>query len=194
MLILRGNPAFSNFQKAHLLKEASSISSQVIDIYGEYVHYVDTNSELADEELKILERLLEYGPSRPASEHTGQRLIVVPRPGTISPWSSKATNIAQNCSLDKVERIERAVAVYFKTKDGAELDADVVAQLKPLIHDRMTQSVFTEHSQAEVLFEQHQPKPLAHVDILGGGRDALVKANTDIGLALAEDEIDYLVE
>lgn len=194
MLILRGNPAFSNFQKAHLLKEASSISSQVIDIYGEYVHYVDTNSELADEELKILERLLEYGPSRPASEHTGQRLIVVPRPGTISPWSSKATNIAQNCSLDKVERIERAVAVYFKTKDGAELDTDVVAQLKPLIHDRMTQSVFTEHSQAEVLFEQHQPKPLAHVDILGGGRDALVKANTDIGLALAEDEIDYLVE
>lgn len=89
MLILRGNPAFSNFQKAHLLKESSAISSQVIDIYGEYVHYVDTNSELTDEELKILERLLEYGPSRPASEHSGQRLIVVPRPGTISPWSSK---------------------------------------------------------------------------------------------------------
>jgi len=194
MLILRGNPAFSNFQKTHLLNEASSISSQVIDIYGEYVHYVDTNNELEDAELKILERLLEYGPSRPASEHSGQRLIVVPRPGTISPWSSKATNIAQNCSLDKIERIERAVAVYFKTSDGTELSADVVAQLKPLIHDRMTQSVFTEHSQAEVLFEQHQPKPLAHVDILGGGREALVKANTDIGLALAEDEIDYLVE
>lgn len=194
MLILRGNPAFSNFQKTHLLNEASSISSQVIDIYGEYVHYVDTNNELEEAELKILERLLEYGPSRPASEHSGQRLIVVPRPGTISPWSSKATNIAQNCSLDKIERIERAVAVYFKTSDGAELSADVVAQLKPLIHDRMTQSVFTEHSQAEVLFEQHQPKPLAHVDILGGGREALVKANTDIGLALAEDEIDYLVE
>jgi phosphoribosylformylglycinamidine synthase len=194
MLILRGNPAFSNFQKSYLLKEASAISSQVIDIYGEYVHYVDTNNELEEAELKILERLLEYGPSRPASEHSGQRLIVVPRPGTISPWSSKATNIAQNCSLDKIERIERAVAVYFKTSDGAELSADVVAQLKPLIHDRMTQSVFAEHSQAEVLFEQHQPKPLAHVDILGGGREALVKANTDIGLALAEDEIDYLVE
>lgn len=194
MLILRGNPAYSDFQKARLLKETQAIEPRVAEIYGEYVHYVHINAELSADELSVLERLLEYGPSRLPSEHSGRRMIVVPRPGTISPWSSKATDIAQNCGLEKIERIERGIAVYFINPEGEPIKDPVVERLKPLIHDRMTQAILDEHHQAEILFVQESPKELACVDILGGGREALIKANTDIGLALAEDEIDYLVE
>ena len=191
MLILRGNPAYSDFQKARLTQEACVIDSQISEVYGEFVHYVHISEDLTEDELKVLERLLEYGPSRTASEHQGQPMIVVPRPGTISPWSSKATDIAQNCGLNKIIRIERGIAVYF---NGSEVTPAHQESLKSLIHDRMTQAVLEHHEQAKILFVQKQPKELSHVDIVTGGRDALVQANTEIGLALADDEIDYLVE
>ncbi|GAA4356977.1 phosphoribosylformylglycinamidine synthase [Kangiella marina] len=194
MLILRGNPAYSQFQKQRLLEEASAIEPRIAEVYGEFVHYVHASAELTEDELQVLDRLLEYGPDRAASEHSGHRMIVVPRPGTISPWSSKATNIAQNCGLDKVIRIERGVAVYFNNPEGEPLNAELAEKLKPLVHDRMTQVVLSQHQEAEQLFVQESPKPYSTVDILKGGREALEIANVEIGLALAEDEIDYLVD
>ena len=194
MLILRGNPAYSQFQKQRLLEEASAIEPRIAEVYGEFVHYVHVSAELSDDELQVLDRLLEYGPDRTASEHSGHRMIVVPRPGTISPWSSKATNIAQNCGLDKVIRIERGVAVYFNNPEGQPLNAELAETLKPLVHDRMTQVVLTQHEEAEQLFVQESPKPYSTVNILDGGREALEVANVEIGLALADDEIDYLVD
>ena len=190
MLILRGNPAYSQFQKQRLLEEASAIEPRIAEVYGEFVHYVHVSAELSDDELQVLDRLLEYGPDRTASEHSGHRMIVVPRPGTISPWSSKATNIAQNCGLDKVIRIERGVAVYFNNPEGQPLNAELAETLKPLVHDRMTQVVLTQHEEAEQLFVQESPKPYSTVNILDGGREALEVANVEIGLALADDEIE----
>ncbi len=124
-----------------------------------------------------------------------QRLLVVPRLGTISPWSSKATDIAQHCALPQVERIERGMAYYFKTRTGKELTGQELKAILPLLHDRMTESVlFDFDGIAEKIFRHGTPVPLSTVDILGGGRAALEAANRDMGLALSADEIDYLVE
>ena len=119
---------------------------------------------------------------------------MTPRAGTISPWSSKATDIAHNCGLQKIARLERGVAYYIELESSARLsDADqqwIMAQ----IHDRMTEMVMGAFEDANCLFDHHEPRPGGHVDILAGGRDALVAANTELGLALSEDEIDYLLE
>jgi phosphoribosylformylglycinamidine synthase len=123
------------------------------------------------------------------------RLLVVPRLGTISPWSTKATDIAQHCGLSGVLRIERGVVYYLKTNDGKKLSKAEQARLLPLLHDRMTESVLEDiDGAAEKMFKHGAPQPLASVDVLKGGSAALSKANLEMGLALSEDEIEYLVE
>ncbi len=142
----------------------------------------------------LLDRLL--GLEEGAGEPGGTvRLLVVPRLGTISPWSSKATDIAQHCALPMVSRIERGVAYYFKTRNGKALSATELKAIQPLLHDRMTESVL--HSfdgVAEKLFRHGEPQPLSTVDILNEGAAALQVANRDLGLALSEDEMEYLLE
>ncbi|MFZ2321835.1 MAG: phosphoribosylformylglycinamidine synthase, partial [Pseudomonas sp.] len=135
-------------------------------------------------------RLLKYGPSVPVQEPTGRLFLVVPRFGTISPWSSKATDIANNCGLAKIQRLERGIAYYV----AGELSDDQAAEVSAVLHDRMTQLVLAKLEQASGLFSHAEPKPLTAVDVLGGGRAALEQANAQLGLALAEDEIDYLVK
>ncbi|MEE4246805.1 MAG: phosphoribosylformylglycinamidine synthase, partial [Kangiellaceae bacterium] len=194
MLILRGAPAFSEFRLTKIKTNCVANGLNCSEIYAEYVHFVHSDGKLEDHELAVLERLLTYGPAIPAHEPVGSLLVVVPRPGTISPWSSKATDIAQNCGLSKIQRVERGIAFYITGKDGNALSEPEYSLAKQFVHDRMVEAVLPSLDDATVLFKQEQPRQLNRVDIMAGGRDALVKANSDLGLALADDEVDYLVD
>ncbi|MFZ2541251.1 MAG: phosphoribosylformylglycinamidine synthase [Gallionella sp.] len=124
-----------------------------------------------------------------------QQLLVVPRLGTNSPWSTKATDIAHHCGLSGVQRIVRGVRYYLNTSNGRELSKTEQVAVLPLLHDRMTESILkVAEGAAEKIFQYGTPQPLASVDILQGGRKSLGKANREMGLALSEEEIDYLVE
>lgn len=190
MEILRGSPALSAFRITKLLSRCQDAHLPVSDIYAEYVHFADVSAPLSADEHARLQRLLKYGPSLPEHAPKGRLLLVTPRPGTISPWSSKATDIAHNCALPQVLRLERGLAFYIQ---GPNLNESQWQQLSALLHDRMMETVFTDLQQAEQLFSHHQPAPVQRVDILAQGRSALEQANTKLGLALASDEIDYLL-
>ena len=198
MFQLRGGTALSEFRLKKLLTAAQRQVPELASVDTAFVHFVDLHFTLSAEQHAVLERLLQYGSgSMPSSGEVRKEalsLLVVPRPGTISPWSSKATDIAHNCGLNEIRRIERGVAYVFATADGAALTDHQLALIKPLIHDRMVEQVIDSIEDADALFVQAEPAPLSTVDILSGGRDALTRANQDQGLALAEDEIDYLVE
>ncbi|WP_172144388.1 phosphoribosylformylglycinamidine synthase [Pseudomonas tumuqii] len=189
MLILRGAPALSAFRHGKLLEQLTSKVPAVTGLYAEFAHFADVTGVLSADEEQVLARLLKYGPSVPVQEPSGRLLLTIPRFGTISPWSSKASDIARNCGLAKIQRIERGIA-YYIAGDLNEAELQLVAGL---LHDRMTQFVLNDLQGAAALFSHAGPKPLTAVDVLGGGRAALEQANVELGLALAEDEIDYLV-
>ena len=189
MLVLRGAPALSDFRCQKLLVSIREQVPNVEGIFAEFVHLISADGELEADQQAVLSKLLTYGPRAKQDEPVGQLYLVVPRIGTISPWSSKATDIAHNAGLD-IQRIERGVAYYIKT-DLPLTDAERNA-VSLVLHDRMVEQVLGSFEQAEALFEKGQPTPLESVDVLSGGRDALVIANQELGLALAEDEIDYL--
>jgi len=199
MLILRGAPALSEFRLQKLRQELTAAGVPVRGLATAFVHLVETSSDLTPAENSILEKLLTYGPRRAAGAPVGFLQVVAPRPGTISPWSSKATDIARLCGLTKIRRIERALAYWIEWDNAAlrpplhVVPAAAFASLRAKLHDRMTQVVFNDLDACAVLFKHEQPRPLASVPVLSGGRAALAQANTDLGLALAEDEIDYLV-
>jgi len=187
-----------------MLSESAFSSVESTSIQANYLHVVELQSALDDSQLQVLKQLLVYGPateqdSAKASTTSAapREWIVSPRIGTISPWSSKATDIARNCGLAMVSRIERAVS-YKLCLTGDEASDSDNAELYTLIQsvlcDRMVETVFTDQSDLGQLFEQTEPLPLETVDILNSGRDALVVANSNLGLALADDEIDYLLE
>ncbi|MGA6099268.1 phosphoribosylformylglycinamidine synthase [Stutzerimonas marianensis] len=190
MLILRGAPALSAFRHGKLLAQLTEKVSAVSGLYAEFAHFADVSGALSADEQTVLGRLLQYGPTVPVQEPGGRLFLVVPRFGTISPWSSKASDIARNCGLNKIQRLERGIA-YYVSGELSDSDAEMVAAV---LHDRMTQAVLTGFDAAEALFSHAQPRPLRAVDVLGGGRAALERANLDLGLALADDEIDYLVD
>lgn len=190
MLILRGAPALSAFRHGKLLEQLTSKVPAVTGLYAEFAHFADVTGVLNADEEQVLARLLKYGPSVPVQEPSGKLFLTIPRFGTISPWSSKASDIARNCGLAKIQRLERGIA-YYISGELSEADSAAVAAL---LHDRMTQLVLNALEDAAALFSHAQPKPLTAVDVLGGGRAALEQANKDLGLALAEDEIDYLVK
>jgi phosphoribosylformylglycinamidine synthase len=183
MVILPGPPAFS---PARLEKRLARLRQQHPGLTGasaDFVHVLDVERPLTEAELKTLTQLLTYGPRAERTPVTGQTFVVVPRLGTRSPWSSKATDIAHNCGLTMVRRLERGVVwTLAGTLSGP-----------PALHDRMTESVLPDVASAEQLFEQHRPRPLDTVPVLAQGRAALEQANRELGLALAPDELDYLV-
>ena len=191
MEILRGSPALSAFRITKLLARFQAANLPVSNIYAEYMHFAELSAPLGDEEQTRLASLLTYGPHLSSHTPAGKLLLVTPRPGTISPWSSKATDIAHNCGLQQVVRLERGVAYYVQ---AGTLNADQWQQVAAELHDRMMESVFDSLQEAENLFAHHQPAPVASVDMLGQGRSALEEANRRLGLALAEDEIDYLLD
>ncbi len=166
MLQLHGGAALSKFRLNKLLAVAREQVSELAQISTEFVHFVDLETRLTDDEHKILEQLLTYGAAAEAATGQGQLLLVVPRPGTISPWSSKATDIAHNCGLNDIHRIERGVVYRFLANDGNSLTDHQLTQIKPLIHDRMTERVLDSLDDAEALFGTTDPKPMTTVDIL----------------------------
>ncbi|NKQ10379.1 phosphoribosylformylglycinamidine synthase [Pseudomonas sp. SST3] len=189
MLILRGTPALSAFRHGKLLAQMTAKVPAVSGLYAEFAHFAEVSGTLGADEEHVLARLLKYGPSVPVQEPSGRLFLVIPRFGTISPWSSKASDIARNCGLDRIQRLERGIAYYV----AGNFSDDEARQIAAVLHDRMTQLVLERFEDAANLFSHAQPKPLTAVDVLGGGRAALEQANVELGLALAEDEIDYLV-
>jgi phosphoribosylformylglycinamidine synthase len=206
MLILRGSPALSQFQLKKLLHDLAAAGLPVRAISAEFVHLVDLvcsepagsesveSAGLTTVERTILDKLLSYGPSRAAAEVKGILQVVAPRPGTISPWSSKATDIAHICALGKVKRIERVIAYRVDFGSDLPLLDSHSSLLRQKLHDRMTQVVFENLAACEALFHQESPRPMTSVPVLSEGRTALAAANRTLGLALADDEIDYLVK
>ncbi|MXN32278.1 MULTISPECIES: phosphoribosylformylglycinamidine synthase [Delftia] len=195
-----GGNALSSFRAQQLLTDLVAIHPKITGIAARFVHLVATDAAPTPALQERLQALLTYGdpyegPQGPAD---GTALVVTPRLGTISPWASKATDIARNCGLE-VFRVERITEYRVVLKSGLlggkpELSAEQTAQIAALLHDRMTESVFATRAEAEQLFSALEAAPMEFVDVLGGGRAALETANRQWGLALADDEIDYLVD
>ncbi|MEQ1582821.1 MAG: phosphoribosylformylglycinamidine synthase [Candidatus Nitrotoga sp.] len=200
-----GKSALSSFRLEKLCAVVSSALPNVYIADACHWYFVALNADLSVAEANLLDTLLDLDHVEKGG-HNGkdrlQHLLVVPRLGTISPWSSKATDIARHCSLHRVERIERGVVYSVKTKNDKALTQAELKVLLPLLHDRMTESVFDPvvslktgfNGVAENIFRHSEPLPLSTVDIMHGGNAALAAANIEMGLALSSDEIDYLVE
>ena len=194
MKTFRGAPALSDFRVNKLLNQCAELQLPVTDIYAEFSHFTHISAALNVEESQVLQQLLKYGPTIEEHEPVGQFILVTPRPGTISPWSSKSTDIANNCGLTKVIRLERGLAYYVSTKNAAPLTTEQQSTLNNLIHDRMMEAIFTDLNDATALFASAEPGELTSIDIEHGGKNALVRANSELGLALADDEVNYLFE
>ena len=186
---LRGASALSLFRIQKLAQKAAALGLPQAEIASEYWYFVSSPAPLDAAQTEKLQALL--SAVRVDTPAEGQSLfLITPRIGTISPWSSKATDIAHNCGLDGVERIERGMAVYV----SGSLHDKERAQWASLLHDRMTESVLPDFQSAEQLFAAHEDQSFDTVDVLGGGRAALEAADKNMGLALSSDEMDYLLE
>ena len=192
MLILRGAPALSPFRSTKLLETLQKAIPEVSGVFADYQHFIQANDALSEHDLTVLKKLLTYGPRLQEGIESGSLFLVVPRPGTISPWSSKATDIAHNCGLADIQRIERGIA-YYVTAESTLSDAQhqIISQI---LHDRMTEAVLASLEEADTLFAESEPAPFTTVDVLSAGREAMIQADQSLGLALADDEIDYLVD
>lgn len=187
MQILFGSNALSPFRQKKLLRTLHNADPAIKQITAVFVHLIDAQSKLSTGEKQQLGELLTYGESlkrKPA----GDLIFVIPRIGTISPWSSKATEIVRGSGLTKVTRVERGIAYYITSDYSFDTDA-----ISHLLHDRMTEQVLPGIEEASALFSDATAKPLVRIDILSGGEKALRTANSELGLALADDEIGYLV-
>ncbi|MGB6451966.1 MAG: phosphoribosylformylglycinamidine synthase [Steroidobacteraceae bacterium] len=194
MLSLPGPAALSTFRIAKLLTRLAALDPSVGGLASQFVHFVDTERALTNREAAILDRLLQYGPRLEGlapEAPDGQLLLIVPRAGTVSPWSSKATDIARVCGLEAVRRIERGVA--YRVRAARRLEPSELLRLAAPLFDRMTETAVLETAAAAALFEHEAPRPLRTLS-LAGGRSALQVANEELGLALSADEIDYLLE
>ena len=191
MIILSGASSLSAFRRQKLLANLQHRIPSITSVVAEYVHFAEVDGILSDQDYATLAALMTYGPSEQKGATEGTLLLVLPRPGTISPWSSKATDIAHNCGLQNIVRVERGVAYYLQSE--CELTEQQSGFLAELLSDRMVETVVSDLQQAEMLFTHQQPRALAQVDILAEGSSALKLANVELGLALADDEIDYLV-
>lgn len=189
MLTLFGSPALSSFRHQQLLQSLQQLEPTVLDVHAVFVHFAEVQDEQgwSDTEQRKLQRILTYGPRAEAVSEEGDLALVVPRLGTVSPWSSKATDIVHLCGLTHLQRLERGVAWRLK---GASWTPEMLA----LIHDRMTESVLTSLAEAALLFRHGEPAPSQTIPVLSDGKHALNEANRRLGLALSEDEIEYLVE
>jgi len=195
ILSLAGRPALSKFRLAKLQQvlAVARPAHRVAALAATFTHFAEVTRPLTSDERATLDRLLTYGPEAAlSSDAANTTFLVVPRPGTLSPWSSKATDIARNCGLAAVTRIERGLVYGVATSDGGPLGAEDRSALLPLLHDRMIEAVFADVADASVLFAHFPPRPLTTIPLLKEGRAALERANRKLGLALAADEIEYL--
>ncbi|WP_304670502.1 phosphoribosylformylglycinamidine synthase [Neisseria bergeri] len=192
VLPLRGVTALSDFRVEKLLQKAAALGLPEVKLKSEFWYFVGSEKALDAATVEKLQALLaaQSVEQTPKAREGLHLFLVTPRLGTISPWASKATNIAENCGLAGIERIERGMAVWLE----GTLTDEQQQQWAALLHDRMTESVLPDFQTASKLFHHLESETFSTVDVLGGGKEALVKANTEMGLALSADEIDYLVE
>ena len=194
MQFFTGSPALSRFRLEKRLAEIQQQVPAVSCISSHYIHFAEIDGELTTAETDILHKLLEYGPTISDSSCEGELFLVTPRSGTISPWSSKSTDIAHNCGLNRILRLERGIAYTVGRKDDHQFSQAERDLIKHALHDRMTEMVLRSYQDASILFSHAEPMPGETVDLINGGRDALIRANGQLGLALSADEIDYLVD
>jgi phosphoribosylformylglycinamidine synthase len=203
MLILPGSNALSAFRSQRLLTQLQAVLPAVAAVQARYVHFIDAAAPLSSDDTARLGAMLTYGDPAQAdnTEGVAEEFFVIPRFGTISPWASKATDIVHNCGMADIKRVERGVAYRINLKTGIlgssigaakKLSDQELAAVAALLHDRMTESVLRSSDAAAGLFRELEAKPLESVDVIGMGKTALEKANTDLGLAMSDDEIDYL--
>jgi phosphoribosylformylglycinamidine synthase len=192
-MILRfpGPSALSDFRRKRLLADVRSVIPAVTDLTANYIHLVETSHTLSSLEHRRLERVLDYGPECKSPDFADAYYLAVPRLGTVSPWSTKATDIARRCGLDAVIRIERGIE--YRIHGGGEFNVKKYAALKPLLHDRMTQTVLG-RGQEHLIFQHRNPAQVNFVPLLEQGKWALIIANRELGLALSDDELDYLAK
>jgi phosphoribosylformylglycinamidine synthase len=198
MTLFEGGAALGGFRARQLLPRLQAVEPKIEAVTARFVHLVVTPQPLSAPEREHLAALLTYGEPFEAPKHAATTLVVAPRLGTVSPWASKATDIARNCGL-ALRRVERVVQYHLGLKApligrAPVLAGEPLAAIAALLHDRMTESVLAGIEDAAALFAELPAQPVAQVDVLAGGRSALVAANAAFGLALAEDEIDYLVD
>ncbi len=192
VLTLRGGLALSAFRLDKLNARFRQVAPDVTVATATFWHFVEIEGALDPAARDTLDRLLAYGEPAHEAPAGGRTVLVAPRIGTISPWSSKATDIARQCGLDAVRRLERGCA--FALVGAAPALKGPASDVLALLHDRMTETVLPSFDAADDLFRHVAPRPLTRVDVLGAGRTAIAEANAAFGLALSPDEIDYLVE
>ncbi len=191
---LRGSAALSQFRLDKLYASLKNSAPNIAQLTTEFVHFAFSDRALSDDAQDILQQILTYGPHSGHETPSGELLLVIPRIGTISPWASRATDIAHNCGLTQLLRLERGIAYYVTTANGQPLSAAEKQALRSQIQDRMTETVVFSLAEAEQLYHHADPKPLASIDLLSGGKAALEAANSEMGLALSPDEVDYLLD
>ncbi len=192
MLQFCGGRALSPFRLEKLLKEIKILNLPVTKIDTEYWHFCAVTRDLQNQELDVLCKILNEISTQQNPKQSGEFFLVLPRPGTISPWSTKATDIAHHCGLTAVERIERGIAYTIQCE--TTLSAEDTARLVLLLHDRMTEAVFAAFEDAAQLFRHFEPQPLNTIDLMQRGIEALRQANQAMGLALSADEVGYLAD
>ena len=192
ILEIAGSPALSQFRLDKLTAALRERDGRVRSLGATFQHFVEVRRTPRPDERAVLHRLLAYGPRLEPVPARGEVVLVVPRPGTISPWSSKATDIAHVCGLDLVQRIERGIE--YRIDATTPLERQALLELAAPLYDRMTEVALADVDGVRQLFSSHEPRPLATVALGRSGRAALETANREMGLALSPDEVDYLVE
>jgi phosphoribosylformylglycinamidine synthase len=191
MLKLLGTSALSDFRINKLCTELKVIDNTIETIVAQYIHFVDIERPLTDDEQKTLTSLLDYGEKQPASSAEVLQLISVPRTGTLSPWSTKATDIVRHCGLSAIKRVERGIIYRLQTQ--MELSAESKEKVKALLHDPMTQTIVAQGTALD-LFATQTPQPIQQIDILQQGIKALQQSNNELGLTLSIAEMNYLLK
>ena len=191
MIVKEGPASHSPFKLESLLRRLLSIDQNITGLGARFIHFIDSKNDLGEEQDQILDSILEYGPNWPFGADEGFKIFTLPRFGTTSPWSSKATDIAKVCGLSSIERIERGVVFSLALTNK---DKRPKKEAIDLLYDRMTEVAITDLKQAKEIFSSLEPQPFSEVDILSDGKSALETANLQLGLALNDDEIEYLLE
>ena len=188
--IFKGLSALSPFRREKVLADAKRISNKVESISAEYIHVFESSQDLSDKQVEIISSLLNYNKEYGSVEPKGHTFITAPRVGTISPWSSKATDIIKNTGIDVVKRVERAVLFGVE----GNISETELKEIEDLVHDRMVEEVFVCEKDLQRLFDVTAPKELEFVNVLESGAEAIKDADKKLGLALSEQEIDYLAD
>lgn len=194
MLSIKGASALSHFRKQKVLSALQHVCPECNDVSARYIHFVELDQALNDAETATLEKLLEYGPAIELDIlENATEYLSIPRLGTITPWSTKATDIALHCGLNKIKRLERGVLWQIRCND--EFDQQNLMQvIETVLIDPMTEMLLSDPNKAEHIFDHARPAPFNTIDILAGGLPTLQRANKEYGFALSDEEQRYLVE